>query len=111
MARKKHSTATAEAPRAKKTPLVSLRPMVDFPQQGDTIRSREYTVRVGAPQAARAVEVSFNQGPWQPCRPAEGYWWYDWTGFQAGEHEVVARAIGADGASQRSEPHEFFVEF
>lgn len=82
---------------------------VDYPQQDEVIASADYAIRVGAPGGASQVEISLNQGPWQPCREAAGYWWYDWSGYSNGEHEVVARCLDSSGRLLRGEPHEFFV--
>lgn len=71
--------------------------------------AREYTFRVAAPEAADEVDVSINQGPWQPCRRAVGYWWFDWSGFEPGEHEVVSRARAKKGRWLVSTPSEFMV--
>ena len=84
--------------------------VVDYPMQAETIRSDEYTVRVSAPDTAEAVDVSVDQGPWLACRKAEGFWWYDWSGFENGEHEVIARTAGKDGRFLMSIPAEFLVE-
>ena len=112
MSRHKHAARVNPAPSAAKPAKEpeTLRPVVDFPRQYEKIAHPQYTFRVGAAASAKRVEVSINQGPWKACRPASGYWWYDWTGYTAGEHEVVARAYAADGRGETSEPKEFFVE-
>jgi len=83
---------------------------VDFPRQGERITSPTYAVRVTAPADARVVEVSLDQGPWQPCRDSVGHWWYDWADYSSGEHEVIARIITRGGERLSCEPHEFFVD-
>lgn len=70
---------------------------IDFPQEGEPIASREYTLRLTAAEGVPAVEVSLDGGPWSSCRPAVGHWWFDWSGFAPGEHELRGRAVGADG--------------
>ena len=82
---------------------------VDYPQQGETVTGTEYVIRLSAPAKAERVEVSINQEDWRPCRKAGGYWWHDWSGYDEGEHEVVARVVLEGGATITSEPHEFFV--
>ena len=84
-------------------------PVLDYPVQGDTISGRDYTVRISAPEGTKLVEVAVDQGQWKPCRQAAGYWWYDWSGYEAGEHEIVARSNTPEGRTLRSEPHEFLV--
>lgn len=83
---------------------------VDYPPQGATISSPQYAVRVSAPEDARGVEVSVDQGAWRPCRKAAGHWWYDWSGYDDGEYEIIARLETADGRRMLCEPHEFHVE-
>ncbi len=85
-------------------------PVLDYPLQGEKISAGQYSVRVAAP-GAKAVEVAIDQGDWRACREAVGYWWFDWSGYEAGEHEVVARVRTPEGRVARSEPHEFFVAF
>ena len=92
-----------------KAPALEVRPTIDFPKQNEKIASRHYGMRVTAP-AADEADVSINQGPWQPCRESVGHWWFDWTGFDAGEHEVIVRARMKGGRWLVSTPHEFFVE-
>lgn len=83
---------------------------VDYPQQGERVTSPQYTLRLSAPQNAKSVQVAIDDGPWQYCRQSNGYWWYDWSGYQDGEHEIVARVETSEGARVSSEPHEFFVQ-
>jgi|SRR3569832_2595938 len=82
---------------------------IDFPLQGDTITGADYTVRVSAPLDSRQVEIAVDQGAWKPCRQASGFWWFDWAGYESGEHELVARLVTAEGRTISTEPHEFFV--
>jgi hypothetical protein len=69
----------------------------DFPQEGEPISSREYTLRLTSGEGVPSVEVSVDGGPWMPSRPAVGHWWFDWSGFAPGDHELRGRAVGADG--------------
>lgn len=85
------------------------KPILDYPMQEEKISSRQYTLRVGAPSQAQAVEVSIDQGDWQSCRPASGYWWFDWSGYEGGEHEIIARLRTPEGKFVLGEPHEFIV--
>ncbi|HXT00201.1 MAG TPA: hypothetical protein VN915_05970 [Elusimicrobiota bacterium] len=73
------------------------RPEIEYPAKGETIVSPTYTIRVGAPASADAVDVSIDLGPWRPCRKDAGYWWYDWAGYADGEHDVIARIRGSSG--------------
>ncbi len=82
---------------------------IDYPQQDEVIVSPEYTIRLSAPEDARKVEVCVNHGRWQACRPAVGHWWYDWSGYGEGEHEVAARCATALGRKLHAQPKEFFV--
>ncbi|OGR68184.1 MAG: transaldolase [Elusimicrobia bacterium GWC2_61_19] len=64
--------------------------VVDHPKNLETITSRHYSVRIGASDCT-GVDISVNDQPWQPCRHAVGYWWFDWNNFQTGTHQLVAR--------------------
>lgn len=83
---------------------------VEYPRQNEKITSSDYTVRVFAPQSAKRVGISIDQGPWKSCRSAVGYWWYDWAGYQDGEHQIIVSMETGEGGRVISEPHEFFVE-
>ena len=83
---------------------------VDFPRQNEVIASAQYTVRVFAPEGVKRVGISIDQGQWRSCRPAVGYWWYDWSGYANGEHEIITSLVTADDKRIISEPHEFFVD-
>ena len=82
---------------------------VDYPRQGETIASDTYTFRINAPQDVQKVELAVDQAEWRPCRLSAGFWWCDWSGYENGEHEIVARLVTAEGRAVSSEPHEFFV--
>ena len=92
-----------------KNVMTEIRPEIEYPQQGESIVSPTYTFRVGAPAGAESVDVSIDQGPWLACRNAAGYWWYDWSGYEKGEHEIIARTRGPKGRWLMSTPHEFMV--
>ena len=82
---------------------------LDYPRQDETITGRHYAIRVGAPLDAQKVEVAIDQGDWQACRQSAGYWWFDWTGYENGEHEITARLVTGTGRNVSAEPHEVFV--
>jgi len=86
--RKHKSTRSVEAPAVTVT--------LDYPQDGEIITSPNYTFRIGAKEAGN-VEVSIDGEAWTPCRQAEGYWWYDWSGYDSGIHEILARVQPQDG--------------
>ena len=71
--------------------------IIDYPKHGETITSRHYTIRMGA-MDAKAVEISIDNGPWQPARNSVGYWWYDWNNINQGTHEIIAKMHRADGS-------------
>ena len=83
---------------------------LDYPKQGERIESPFYTLRVTAPQGVRIVEVSIDDGEWQPCREAVGYYWFDWSGYRDGEHEVIARIATPAGRIVAAEPHQVRVQ-
>lgn len=85
--------------------------VIDFPSQDEKVTSREYTFRISVPVEAEIVEVSIDGSPWQACRPAVGYFWYDWTNYLQGHHKVAARVHLRDGEQYVTAPHSFRVEF
>jgi hypothetical protein len=81
---------------------------VECPSEGDVIALPSYTFKIAATSGVEAMEVSIDQGDWVPCREAAGFWWYDWSGFDKGEHELAARSrLG--GVSANSGPRLFTV--
>ena len=83
---------------------------VSFPQENEMITHPSYTMQIGTAPGAGQVEISVDQGDWIPCREALALWWHDWSGYDAGEHEVVARAKRDDGSLLNSEPRIFYVK-
>ncbi|HCE97094.1 MAG TPA: hypothetical protein DER10_01205 [Elusimicrobia bacterium] len=86
-----------------------VRAVLDHPQQGEKITAPRYTFRIGAVGAIERVELSLNEGPWQPCRNSVGYWWYDWADYAAGRYQAAVRAQTKDGQVFTSEPCKFQV--
>lgn len=85
--------------------------VLDHPQQGERISSPCYTFRVGAAPDAERVELSINKGPWQPCRCAVGYWWYDWAGYTAGKYQAEVKAWTKSGKAVAAGPVKFQVSY
>lgn len=105
------TTATRSAAKTRPTPSHAYELGIDFPQRRDLIFSREYTFRIGASSGVSGVEVSIDEGPWQPCREAVGYWWFDWSNFGQGRHQLVARGARPDGREILTSPRSFEVDF
>ena len=82
---------------------------IDHPQQDQTVTSAIYTFRVDGPETLALLEISVDRGPWQACRRACGYWWYDWSGYADGEHDVIARIRGRNGRWRMSAPRRLLV--
>ena len=70
--------------------------MIDHPVESENVVKGHYAIRLGASKDG-AVELSFNNGEWNPCRWADGYWWFDWVYFTPGDYKISARMIGSDG--------------
>ncbi len=74
---------------------------VDFPKNGDHIRSGDYAIRIGT-KADREVEVSINGKGWNKCRASAGYYWFDWRPEKSGNIRIVARAKNGGTRAVRS---------
>lgn len=79
---------------------------IDCPCEGETVARPFYTIKIAA-DSTTGVEVSIDQGDWMPCREALGLWWFDMSGFDAGEHEVIARTDLGNGLMVSSAPRHF----
>lgn len=88
----------------------AVRVVLDYPEENATITSHRYTFRIGGMEEVKRAEISIDDAPWQACRQAIGYWWYDWAGYKKGSHRVLARVETQDGQTVTSEPREFNVE-
>jgi hypothetical protein len=82
---------------------------VEYPAADEVVASVHYTFRVSATEALAQAEISIDRGAWQPCRHACGLWWYDWTGYGAGSHQVAARGETHDGRVLNSTLRRFDV--
>jgi len=85
------------------------RAALDYPQQGEEISAPQYAFRAGTVGAVERVELSINQGPWQPCRYSVGYWWYDWSGYAPGRYQVEVKAFLKNGKTVAAGPVKFQV--
>lgn len=90
---------------------VEARAVLDHPQQGEKITAPQYTFRIGTIGDIELVAISINNGPWQPCRNAAGYWWYDWTGYIGGRYQAEAKAHTKDGQVVTTGQRNFQVVF
>ncbi|MDQ7773077.1 MAG: hypothetical protein RDU13_06085 [Elusimicrobiales bacterium] len=70
--------------------------VLDYPKNLETITSRHYAVRIGSCDCV-GMDISIDDQPWQPCRWAVGYWWFDWNNFAPGTHQLVARMHKSNG--------------
>lgn len=69
---------------------------IDYPGAGETVAGPEYAVRICA-AGAEQVEVSIDHGRWMPCRFAAGFWWFDWSGYGSGIHQIRTQVYAEGG--------------
>lgn len=92
-----------------RTQTAEIHPIIEFPQENEAIVSRTYTMRIAVPAVVEALDISIDQGPWLACREDVGYWWYAWSGYEDGKHEIVARSRAHNGRWRMSEPRDVIV--
>jgi len=68
---------------------------IDYPQAGESVGRGHYAVRVSA--GGGECEISIDDGPWQACRSADGFSWYDWSPEQTGSHRISVRTRVGNG--------------
>ena len=69
---------------------------IELPRAHEVVTSVFYEIRIAAENAAR-VEVSIDGSVWLPCRCGHDYWWYEWSDYRPGDHQIRAQARGSDG--------------
>jgi hypothetical protein len=103
--KKEKNTAVKKAPNAVKEVKASantdIKPnaylVIDYPVENDVLQANgHYAIKIGASHDGY-IELSFNGGEWVPARFSDGYWWFDWMYFGAGEYTLAARMVGHDG--------------
>lgn len=70
--------------------------VIEYPKEKEIIVHPSYTIKIGT-NKNNNVEISIDSGDWQPCRFAEGFWWYDWSNYSDGKHRIVARIFDDTG--------------
>ena len=83
---------------------------IERPAEGEVLTGRSYTFQIGTATGVDAAEVSIDGGGWMPCRESIGLWWYDWSGFDKGAHELAARTRIGDGPTAHSAARRFSAE-
>ncbi|MCX5785243.1 MAG: bifunctional transaldolase/phosoglucose isomerase [Elusimicrobia bacterium] len=94
----KTATKTANTKNNTKTNLTNSNEyvVIDHPKNLENITSRHYCVRIGANEC-NGMDISIDDQPWQNCRHSVGYWWFDWSNFTTGTHQLVARMHKKNG--------------
>ena len=83
---------------------------IEYPRPNETIGSNDYVFRVAAMPGVKTVELSIDESGWLPCRQAGDSWCYDWSDYDSGEHEAVARIQLANGEFHATERRFFTAE-
>lgn len=83
---------SAKAPAKKKAALAV---SIDYPQEGESVRSGHYAIRLTA-SGASSAQVRLGDGEWLDCREAVGHFWLDWAPV-AGSVSIEARARSGKG--------------
>jgi len=85
---------------------------LDYPLENETITSRDYSFRMTAEGDIKSVMAFIDSGNnGQTCREAVGHWWYDWSGYQDGDHNVRIEARTGSGKKLVTETRSFRVAF
>jgi hypothetical protein len=86
--------------------------VIDYPKQHEKIVPPDYTFRIGTEGnqgSVRGAAVSINGGPFESCRLAVGYWWFDWRVGAPGRYQAVARLELEGGSLVETKPRLFKV--
>ena len=63
---------------------------IDYPKAGEKVNRGHYAIRISTTSAE--CQVAIDKSDWQPCRQADGCFWFDWSAEQAGAHRIAAQA-------------------
>ena len=85
----------AKAPAKKKAAKTALAVSIDYPQDGEAVRSGHYAIRLTA-SGASSAQIRLDGGEWVECREAVGHYWHDWSP-KAGGASIEARARSGKG--------------
>jgi hypothetical protein len=100
------STRPADAPARKMTkPSAKAAPkaaVIDYPQENEQILPGHYAIRIAAAEEG-LVEISIDGATWHVCRPASGYYWFDWEPTKVGSYKLAVRMRTADGKTVKSD--------
>ena len=69
---------------------------IELPRDKEVVTSAFYSIRVASGEAGK-VEVSIDGSIWQPCRFTGDYWWYEWSDYAPGPHQIRAQFYDGDG--------------
>lgn len=86
---------TAKATSAKKVSRPAPAVSIDYPQEGEAVRSGHYSIRLTASGASDA-QIRLDGGDWVQCREAVGHYWFDWAP-KTGNASIEARARAGKG--------------
>ena len=84
-----------KAPVRKKAAKAALAVTIDYPQDGEAVRSGHYAIRLTA-SGASSAQIRLDGGEWVECREAVGHYWHDWAP-KAGGASIAARARSGKG--------------
>lgn len=84
--------------------------VMDYPKEMEILTTPHYTLRFGASDETQLIEVSIDGGPWQVCRKAGRYFWFDWARYMSGHHEIIARSRLYNGKIEETAPRHVRVE-
>ena len=82
---------------------------LDYPQKTEVIASNHYAFRISAAEDVQHVAISIDGSDPISCRPAAGYFWYDWSDFTSGQHGVLVIATFADGSAKQTKVRRVLV--
>jgi hypothetical protein len=95
MAKKISAAKARPAAPAKAPAKPKLAATIDYPQEGEAVRSGHYSVRVTAAGATQA-QVRVGDEEWADCREAVGHFWREWSP-SPGRVTLAARARTGKG--------------
>lgn len=83
---------------------------IEFPKDHEMISVPVFDVCIEPVGNVKNIEISIDGQSWRRCRYAVGFWWFEWSGYQSGHHQIVCRGRTQNESLFVTPPRRFWVD-